>query len=217
MVEYSAVGAGTRIFVLVLLILVLVLGGLVSFDYLGLVDSRERLAPVLRLVGIGRAGGPAAAGETVLSAEELEDPFLLEKERLKKQTEALGLQAEELEKRDGEIRSKEQEIAQIMEQLQEKEKALEDREKMFNEQVKAFENRRVNLRQNSEYLVGMPPKNAVQILLNMDDLEIIDIFRITEEQARTTGELSLVSYWLSMMPADRAAALQRKMSQKAGG
>jgi flagellar protein FlbB len=216
-VEYGAVGAGTRIFVLVLLILVLVLGGLVSFDYLGLVDSRERLAPVLRLVGIGRAGGPPAAGETVLSAEELEDPFLLEKERLKKQTEALGLQAEELEKRDGEIRSKEQEIAQIMEQLQEKEKALEDREKMFNEQVKAFENRRVNLRQNSEYLVGMPPKNAVQILLNMDDLEIIDIFRITEEQARTTGELSLVSYWLSLMPADRAAALQRKMSQKAGG
>lgn len=215
MVEYSAVGAGTRIFVLVLLILVLVLGGLVSFDYLGLVDSRERLAPVLRLFGIGRAGGEA--GDAALSAEELEDPFLLEKERLKKQTEALGLQAEELEKRDGEIRNKEQEIAQIMEQLQEKEKALEDREKMFNERVKAFENRRVNLRQNSEYLVGMPPKNAVQILLNMDDLEIIDIFRITEEQARTAGELSLVSYWLSLMPADRAAALQRKMSQKAGG
>ena len=88
---------------------------------------------------------------------------------------------------------------------------------MLSDREKAIENRRVNLQQNSEYLLGMPPKSAVPILLKMDDMEIIDIFRITEEKAKTTGELSVVSYWLSLMPADRAAALQRKMARKAGG
>ena len=65
-----------------------------------------------------------------------------------------------------------------------------DREKVFNERVKAFENRRENLRQNAEYLVGMPPEKAVDILLEMEDQDVIDIFRMTEEQAQATGEIS---------------------------
>jgi flagellar protein FlbB len=105
----------------------------------------------------------------------------------------------------------------MIEQLQEREKAVEDREKVFNERLQAFENRRVNLRQNSEYLVGMPPENAVKILLEMEDQDVIDIFRMTEEQAQAAGEVSLVSYWLSLMPADRAAVLQRKMARKTEG
>jgi flagellar protein FlbB len=41
--------------------------------------------------------------------------------------------------------------------------------------------------------------------------------RVTEELAVEAGEASLVAYWLSLMPADRAAALQRKMARKTGG
>ena len=202
--DYSSVGAGFRIVILLLLVAVLLLGGLVWFDYLGIVDAKGLLAPVFTLI----------RGERVVV--DADDPLLLEKERMAKQLEALAIRSEELTAWEQELEASRAEINQMIEQLQERETTIEDREKVFNERLQAFENRRVNLQQNSDYLVGMPPENAVKILLQMEDQDVIDIFRMTEEQAKATGELSLVSYWLSLMPADRAAVLQRKMSRKTG-
>jgi flagellar protein FlbB len=202
--DYSSVGAGFRIVILLLLVAVLLLGGLVWFDYLGIVDAKGLLAPVFTLI----------RGERVVV--DADDPLLLEKERMAKQLEALAIRSEELTAWEQELEASRAEINQMIEQLQERETTIEDREKVFNERLQAFENRRVNLQQNSDYLVGMPPENAVKILLQMEDQDVIDIFRMTEEQAQATGELSLVSYWLSLMPADRAAVLQRKMSRKTG-
>ncbi|MBN1836236.1 MAG: flagellar protein FlbB [Spirochaetales bacterium] len=205
MAEYSPVGAGFRILILILLVIVIGLGGLVWFDYLGVLDARETLAPLFRLVRRQEAQVDA------------EDPLLLEKERLAKQIEALALRSEELAAREQEIESREAELGQKIEQLQSREQALDDREKVFIERVEAFDNRRDNLRQNADYLVGMPPENAVKILLEMEDQQVIDLFRMAEEQAQAAGEMSMVAYWLSLMPADRAAALQRKMARKTGG
>ncbi len=202
--EYSSVGAGFRVVILLLLVAVLVLGGLVWFDYLGIVDAKGLLAPLFTLI----------RGERVVV--DAEDPLLLEKERMAKQLEALAIRSEELDAWEQELEASQAEINQMIEQLKEREATIEDREKVFNQRLQAFENRRVNLQQNSDYLVGMPPENAVKILLQMEDQDVIDIFRITEEQAQVTGELSLVSFWLSLMPADRAAVLQRKMSRKTG-
>jgi flagellar protein FlbB len=203
--DYNSVGAGFRILILLLLVAVLVLGGLVWFDYLGIVDAQRLLAPVFTMI----------RGEKIVV--DAEDPLLLDKERLAKQLEALSIRSEELNAWEQELESKQAEVNQMVEQLEEREKTVEDREKVFNERLQAFDNRRVNLRQNADYLVGMPPENAVKILLQMEDQDVIDIFRMTEEQAQAAGEVSLVSYWLSLMPADRAAVLQRKMSRKTGG
>ena len=205
MSDYSGVGAGFRIVLLVLLVGVLALGGLVWFDYLGVVDARRTLAPVFALFGARRP------------EVEAEDPMLLDKERLSKQLESVAVRAEELGAREQALASKEQELAQKVEQVQEREKAVEDREKLFNERVKAYDNRRENLVKNSAYLVGMPPDKAVKILLSMEDQDVIDLMRVTEELAVEAGETSLVAYWLSLMPADRAAGLQRKMARKSGG
>ncbi|HPE37184.1 MAG TPA: flagellar protein FlbB, partial [Spirochaetales bacterium] len=38
--------------------------------------------------------------------------------------------------------------------------------------------------------------------------------RAVEELAAKSGESSVVAYWLSLMPAERAADLQRKMNAK---
>ncbi len=205
MAEYSGVGAGFRIVILILLVGVLALGGLVWFDYLGILDARRVLAPVFSWFG---AKKPAV---------EAEDPLLLEKERLAKQIEALAVRAEELSSREQQITSREQELTQKVEQVEEREKAAEEREKVFNDRIQAFENRRVNLKQNATYLVDMPPDKAVKILLDMEDQDVIDLFRIAEQQAAEAGELSMVSYWLSLMPPDRAAALERKMMRRTGG
>jgi flagellar protein FlbB len=77
-----------------------------------------------------------------------------------------------------------------------------------------YENRRANIEQNARYLTGMPPADAVKILEASDDQTVIDVLRAVEEIAAKTGEASVVSYWLSLLPADRSATLQRKMNAK---
>ncbi len=73
MTDYSSVGAGFRILILLLLVAVLVLGGLVWFDYLGIVDAQSLLAPVFTMI----------RGEKIVV--DAEDPLLLEKERKRMQ------------------------------------------------------------------------------------------------------------------------------------
>jgi flagellar protein FlbB len=204
MARMGFMGSGARIFVLLLLVLVLLAGGLIWFDFLGLVKVANLIGPIRTVFGLAK----------VPSVEELENPFLLEKERLTKQMEQLDMIREELESRDLVLATGEEEIVQIKEQLEERERALEEREKSFNERLNAFENRRVNLEQNAQYLVGMRPEQAVAMLMAMEsDMDVIDILRMAEENARAAGEQSLVAFWLSLMPPERSATLVRKMGQ----
>ena len=204
MVQYSVIGAGLRIVLLLLLILVLVVGGLLWFDYLELVDGKRVLSPILKLVGIDKP-------EKLADEEDL---YLLEKERLSMQMESLALDREDLDRREQELARRESEQRQIVEELEAKEKDLEEREKSFNERQKVFENRRVSLEVTATYLTGMPPRDAVDIMLEYeDDMELIDIIRTADRLAEEAGEASISSYWLSLMPADTAQRLMRKMNK----
>ncbi len=193
-----------KILLLLLLILLLAMGGFIWFDYLGLVNIKERLSPAMNLVGL-------SAPDKI---EETGQPLMLEQERLKKQRQALSIQSEELEQRKEQIAQREKEVQQKLETLEEREKALEEREKSFNERVKQYENKRANLRQSAQYFVSMPPQDAVDRLLEMEDQDVIDLLRTVERMAQEAGEDSIVSFWLSLMPPDRAARLSRKMLKK---
>ncbi len=205
MAEFTEVRPGVRIFILFLLLIVLTLGGVIWFDYLGLVDAKALLAPVYSLVGLQKRSAVSSA----------DDPNLLDRERLAKQVDALALRQQDLDTRDATLSQKEKQLNQLGQDLNDKEAALT--EKAFNDRVKALDNRDVNLTQNATYLTNMPPANSVAILLKMGDQDIIDLLRIVEQQAKKAGADSVVPLWLSMMPADKAADLQRKMAARAGG
>ncbi len=196
-----------KIFGLMILILLLAAGGLVWFDYLGLIQIKERLAPVYNLVGLD-------AAEQV---EEPEEEMLLEQQRLEKRRAALEQREEQLDERAKQLRQKEEEVQQKLETLEEREETLAEKEKSFNERVNQYENKSANLRQSAEYYTGMPPQKAVDRLLEMDDQEVIEILRTAERMAQEAGEQSVVSYWLSLMPPERAARLSRKMIKKPEG
>ena len=200
----GSAGAGIRIFVLLLLIAAVSFGGIIWFDYLGIINARESLSSVFALF----------SKEKVVKLNNDEDMMLLDRERFNKMKEALTIQAEELSKKDEDLKKKEVAITQKLEMLAEREKALEEREKSFNTRTRLYENKIANLEQSSKYLVGMPPENARDILLKMNDQDVIDILRVTERLAEEAGESSLVAYWLSLLPADKAAAIQRKMTIK---
>ncbi|MFP4362319.1 MAG: periplasmic-type flagellar collar protein FlbB [Spirochaetia bacterium] len=200
----SRVGAGPRIFVLILFIVFLIIGGVWWFDFLGIINARHYFNPVLRLIGI--------APRT--QVENIQDPNLLDRERSDMSMESIQLLEEELVQREQAISEREVELQQLYEDLQEREEALEERENSLNQQMNLYDNRRANLEQSAEYLGGMPPQNAVEILLEMNDQDIIDILRTVERLAQDAGEDSVVAFWLSLMPAERAAAIQRKMADR---
>jgi flagellar protein FlbB len=202
---YESQRIAGRVVVLILLILVLAMGGVVWFDYLGIIDAKGYLAPLYRVLNLAPRSKDAALPDEALS---------LDGERLSVRLEALDLRSSELDKRDETIVRREAEIEQKAQELEERQKALDEREKTFNVTVEQFENRRVNVEQNARYLTGMPPEKAVGIIAAMDDQDAIDVFRMTEEIARREGSASIVAYWLSLLPPQRSAELQRKMAGK---
>jgi flagellar protein FlbB len=205
MAEYRKHRIFGKVIVLLLLIVAMAAGAVVWFDYLNVIDAKTLLSPIYRL--IGRQGRTQTA--TPADAE-----LSLDAERLAVSLEAIKLHEQELEKQEQDIVVQRGELEQMAQELEERQKAIEEREISFNALAKEFENKDKNVTQNARYLTGMPPQNAVEILGRMDDQDAIDVLRKTEEIANAEGSASIVSYWISLLPPERAAELQRKMANR---
>ncbi len=193
--------------VLLFLVIILILSGIMWFDYLGLIQAKQFFSPLYKLIGL-----EPQTSVSVTSAVSTE--INLDDDRLAKRLEALDIVKEELDKREADLSSQEQQNQQITQELEDRRISQEEREKTFNNTLKKYDDKEANIVQNAKNLTGMPPANAVNILLAMDDQDVIDILRKTEELAQADGTTSMVSYWLSLMPADRVAQIQRKMTNK---
>lgn len=205
MATYSRPRILGRVIVLLLLLIVMMLGAVAWLDYLAVIDAKNIFAPVYSLLGLSPRSSRTLPPDASLS---------LDGERLGARLEALELRSLELDRSEQALTRRQQEIEQMAQELEERQKAIEEKENSFNQRVEQFENRRVNVEQNARYLSGMPPEKAVAIIVAMDDQDVIDVFRMTEEIAKREGTASLVAYWLSLMPPERSAELQRKMAGK---
>ena len=194
-----------RVVVMLIMILALAIGGLFWFDYLGIVDAKSFFAPALRLAGIPTRTGRALPADS---------PTLLEDERFAKQLDAVDAMRQELSEREKAAAERQAAVEAMAQEIDDRTKTLDERENSFRQMAERYENRRANIEQNARYLTGMPPADAVKILEASDDQTVIDVLRAVEEIAAKTGEASVVSYWLSLLPADRSATLQRKMNAK---
>ncbi|MBQ5470670.1 MAG: flagellar protein FlbB [Treponema sp.] len=190
-----------------MLIIIMALGGLLWFNYLGFIRMNSIFAPVYKLMGKDPQTSTTATSSKPITAD-------LDQDRINKQIEALDIRREEYDRREEEIIKKEQLNDQIAAELASREKSQEEREKTFNQTVKQYDDKNVNIEQIAANLNGMRPQAAVDILLAFDDQVVIDVLRKVEEIAKRTGTASMGSYWLSLMPPERAAEIQRKMLSK---
>ncbi len=194
--------------VLIILIIILVLLGLLWFDYIGVIQAKKLFAPVYKLFGLQPQKTTSVSSPNDLAEADLDN------DRWAKRLEALDIRTEELDKRESDIQIGEENNTQIAQELEDQKKAQEEREKTFNSQVRMYDTRIVNIEQIVQNLNGMQPTNAVAILEEMDDQDIIDVLRQAEVDASAAGTSSMGSYWLSLMKAERAAEIQRKMANK---
>lgn len=193
--------------VLLILIAILALASLMWFDFLGVINAKKIFAPIYSLFGFSPQTSQSITSSTPLTAD-------LDDDRLAKRIEALDIRTQELDKRESEIIESENKNNEIAKELEDRQKSQEEREKTFNSTVKKYDDRKVNIVQISTNLMSMPPKTAVEQLLSMDDQDVIDIFRTTEEIASANRTASMVPVWLMNMPSERAAVIQRKMANK---
>lgn len=193
--------------VLIMLIIIMALGGLLWFDFLGVVHMKSVFSPLYKILGKEPQTSVTATSSNPVVAD-------LDQDRINKQREAIDLRVEELDNRESEIAQKEKLNEQIASELSNREKSQEEREKTFNQTLKQYDDKNVNIEQIAANLNGMRPEAAVNILVAMDDQTVIDVLRKVEEIAARNGTSSMGSYWLSLMPAERAAEIQRKMLSK---
>ena len=193
--------------ILLFLIIILILAGLVWFDYLSVIQVKSVFAPVYRLFGLQTQTSTSATGTAPLEAD-------LDNDRFQKRLESLTLKEEELNQRETQLAQAEALNQQTAQELENRRVAQEEREITFNSTVSQYDGRQLNIVTNVQNLNNMPPQNAVDILVAMDDQDVIDILRMADQIAEEAGSVSLASTWLMMMPADRAAQVQRKMLSK---
>ncbi|MBO5731845.1 MAG: flagellar protein FlbB [Treponema sp.] len=193
--------------ILLFLIIILILAGLVWFDYLSVIQVKSVFAPVYRLFGLQTQTSTSATGTEPLEAD-------LDNDRFQKRLESLTLKEEELNQRETQLVQAEALNQQTAQELENRRVAQEEREIAFNSTVSQYDGRQLNIVTNVQNLNNMPPQNAVDILVAMDDQDVIDILRMADQIAEEAGSVSLASTWLMMMPADRAAQVQRKMLSK---
>jgi len=206
MARYARARAWPRILLYIFLILALIVSGIIWFDVLGFIDARRAFSPVLSIFGVG----------SVVDRTDEQNMLLLDSYRLQRLDESVELRIQEIRQQLTNLDGRQIEIDQNVALLEEREAAQVEREKSFNETLKQHDDRERNLTRISSDLVSMPPADAVRIIVGFDDQLLIDVLRKTQEIADAGGEFSLVPYWLSQMPAERASDIQRKMAQRSG-
>ena len=183
----SAKGTIGKTIVLLVLIVILIFLALFWFDYLGVIQAKKFFSPVYRLFGLQpQTSVTATSVENVVEAD-------LDADRLAKRLESLDLRKQELEERKA---------------------SQEEREKTFEAIQQQYADKDTAYRQIANNLYNMPPKAAVDILIAMDDQLVIDVLRKEKELADELRRSSMGSYWLSLMPAERAAVIERKTTHK---
>ena len=190
---------------LVILILLIMVGGLIIFDWLGLMSLRQEFAPILRLVGLNAAPDPNTSESEGASLNDA---------RLRQQLESLELKRKNLEEleqkllqRSDELDERELAITQAEGQLQQQLNSLEERENLYRE-------RNTKVEQVARNFSDMPPAQAVAQMNEMEALLVVDVLRAAERLATQGEASSLVSYWVSLMPAERGAEINKLLVSK---
>ena len=213
MAGYGGAHIAGRVVILIFLILILAGGGILWFDYLNVIDAKDVMGPVFdALRGVPLIGQymPQGRGRTQ-PLPDADAMLNLDSERFAVLLEALELRTMEIEKQEQDLVNKQGQMEQMAQELEERQKALDERENSFNALASDAEIKERTVERNAINLTNMPPERAVGILSAMDDQDVIDVFRKTDDLAEAAGSASIVPYWLSLMDSQRAAELSRKM------
>lgn len=199
---YSIRGVIIRVIILLVLITILVFLGFFLASRVGFFQLEGTFANVSRSLGLG----------PTQSAVSVTNPQMIEYDRQRAEQQRLQTWEASLKQMEAEIAQQQQILDRRTTELDAKEKELLAKEENIRKATQMYENIGGGLRTTAESLTSMPPEKAIEILLNMEDPAVIGVLNMVNSIAKQQNAVSLVPVWLQMMPADRSAAIVRKMS-----
>jgi flagellar protein FlbB len=199
-----------KIILLFLLIIVLIAGGILVIDFTGTMFGVAFPLPGLKQI---------KRITIKKKMKQANDLYLLEREELSKQEERLGIIDEQLQIKEQELVLKDKEVLKKLESLKQKENELEKRALMLEDMENQYSNRQENIREQAEKLYNMPPNDAVSLLEQQEESDIVDILRAIDSYSNELGRNSTAPYLLKLlgdMNKEKAANVLRKLKYNAG-
>lgn len=139
------------------------------------------------------------------------DMLLFAEQEYKKIQESLRVQISELTRLQEEVSKQKEEIEEKSRNLEEQEKSFQNKVeklRMDEDEKNSYDRRLITL---AESLYNMPPERSVERILALkDDILVLDIFAKMDELAKKRGDISVVPYLYSLMPAEDSGRLLRK-------
>lgn len=188
-----------QILILLMLIIIAGMGALIAFDYLSLIQLNflkhdyidPRFTQRVDLTGID----------------------LLDSERLYKIWGSMDEWEAELKAKSENLALKDKELDEKTALLTDETDAFKKEQENWADRQRDSESRRQRFEDITVNLLGMPPETAVQSLEKMADYDIIEVLKSADKIAEERNQGSMSSYWLSLMPPEKVAAINRKRLQ----
>ncbi len=139
----------------------------------------------------------------------VEDPLLLDRERLMKREASLNARANILDMRERALEEVQKHHEETMMLVKRGKDQIDEREQSLIMAVKEKENIEKNIKDLSEKITNMPPAKAVEKLETLDPIEIIDIFRQIDKNAKEAGIASISSKYLSDLSPKKSREVMR--------
>ncbi|TGK60106.1 flagellar protein FlbB [Leptospira wolffii] len=181
---------------LVLLIFFLVLIGFFAFDYFQIINASEIF--------------PFLSKEPGLVNPDSESPSELEKLEFRKEMERLAKDRDEIAQKEEELKKEKERLEAELEKIEELKRGLVSKENELKSSESEKNSRGKLVKVMAEKVANMPPDNAVQMLINWPDKDIIDVFIQMDKDAEQDGRQTITTYLLTLFPADRRATITNK-------
>lgn len=151
--------------------------------------------------------------QTETEAQAIEDPFLLEKEELRKQWLVLEEKERLYKERLGEYSKKEQVLEEKLKEADNQINLAKDMQKKQEDLAKQYEDRQANVLVLAKKIGNMPPKDGVALLEKMDPVLAVDVIRRMDALAEELGKKTTTDYLLSLMDKEKASTIIRLISK----
>jgi len=143
-------------------------------------------------------------GKEKVTEVKKENPLLLAKEELDKQERSLIAREAIIKAREKSLNNIQRHYDQMILRLKLKSDQLQKREDTLIKQAAAKESMASRTKEQADKINNMAPAQAVKILVGLDTLEVIDIFRQMDRDAAELGRNSSVSYLIALIAAPPA-------------
>ena len=154
---------------------------------------------------------PGLSDRSPLVAEEQEAPSELEWRRLEKEQKRLEEERLDLEEKLSQLRQEKEVLLNKERGMEKKLESFEKEKQAFLEAQDEYKDRQKNIRDMASRLQAMPPQDAVEIIANWSNSELLPILLQMERNAELEGNQSIVPYLLTLMPRERSALVMSLM------